>query len=74
MIEAANTSVSPDRTFGQRARAVAPQALALAAILLLAVELRLIFSIGMVQLDSLSYVPSRRSFRDSGSSPRGVPA
>lgn len=63
-----NRSGARDRTLGQRAWAVAPQVLPLAAILLLAVELRLIFTVGMVQLDSLTYVHLARNLAD------GVPA
>lgn len=46
------------------ARATASQTLPLAAILLLAVELRLIFTAGMVQLDSLRYVHLARNLAD----------
>lgn len=59
-----NRSGAPDRTLAQRAWAVASQVLPLAAILLLAVELRLIFTAGMVQLDSLAYVHLARNLTD----------
>jgi hypothetical protein len=67
MVEERDTSGSPGRTPWQRARAVVGQALPLAAILLLAVELRLIFSSGLVQLDSLSYVHLARNLADGAS-------